>query len=145
MWVIHHFFDKERVKMGISGFGHVGFVVSDMERAIDFYQNKLGFQKVAEMSPPGRQIVFLEICAGQTIELFSGGEAKADKAPKTIGYAHTCLIVEDMENLIEELKAKGVEIDGEPRTREDGGGAFRITDPDGNEFEMMQRGAGQRF
>ena len=131
--------------MGISGIGHVGFVVSDMERAIDFYQNKLGFQKIAEMSPPGRQIVFLEICEGQTIELFSGGEETIETSAKTIGYAHTCLIINDINNLIEELKAKGVAIKGEPRIREDGGGSFRIVDPDGNEFEMMQRSPGQRF
>ena len=131
--------------MGINAIGHVGFVVSDMERAIDFYQNKLGFQKVAEISPPGRQIVFLEICKGQTLELFSGGEDKIETSAKTIGYAHTCLIIEGMENLIAELKAKGVEISGEPRMREDGGGSFRILDPDGNQLEMMQRGPGQLF
>ena len=124
--------------MGIKSIGHVGFVVSDMDKAIDFYQNKLGFQKVSEMTPPGRQIVFLEICAGQTIELFSGGEERAETSAKTIGYAHTCLIIDDMEKLIEELKAKGVEFSGEPRFREDGGGSFRIKDPDGNEFEMTQ-------
>ena len=131
--------------MGITGIGHVGFVVSDMERAIDFYQNKLGFQKVVEISPPGRQIVFLEICKGQTIELFSGGEDKIETSAKTIGYAHTCLIIEDIMKLIEEMKAKGVEINGEPRLRDDGSGSFRIIDPDGNELEMMQRGPDSKF
>ena len=131
--------------MGITGIGHVGFVVSDMEKAVDFYQNKLGFQKVAEMTPPGRRIVFLEICKGQTIELFSGGEDRIETSPKTIGYAHTCLIIEGMENLIEELKAKGVEFAGEPRVNDDGSGSFRILDPDGNQFEMMQRGLNSKF
>jgi lactoylglutathione lyase len=131
--------------MGITGIGHVGFVVSDMERAIDFYQNKLGFQKVAEITPPGRQIVFLEICKGQTIELFSGGVDRIETSAKTIGYAHLCLIIDDMAALMEEMKAKGVEIKGEPRIREDGGGTFRILDPDGNEIEMMQRGPDQRY
>ncbi|MCL1805964.1 MAG: VOC family protein [Clostridiales bacterium] len=131
--------------MGILSFGHVGFVVSDMERAIDFYQNKLGFQKVAEITPPGRQIVFLEICKGQTIELFSGGEERRETSPKTIGYAHTCLIIEDIANLAEDLKAKGVEFYGELSIREDGSGSFRILDPDGNIFEMMQRGPDSKF
>ena len=131
--------------MGITGFGHVGFVVSDMDRAIDFYQNKLGFKIVAEITPPGRKIVFLEICKGQTIELFSGGEEKISTSPKTIGYAHTCLIIEGMAELMEDLKARGVEFNGEPRINEDGSGAFRILDPDGNEFEMMQRGPNSVF
>ena len=131
--------------MGILGIGHVGFVVSDMERAVDFYQNKLGFSIVAEISLPDRQIKFLEICKGQTIELFSGGEAKIEISPKTIGYAHTCLIIDDIANLIDELKAKGVEISGEPRINDDGSGSFRILDPDGNLFEMMQRGPDSRF
>jgi len=131
--------------MAIKGFGHAGFVVSDLERSIDFYQNKLGFQKVAEISPPGRQIVFLEICKGQTIELFSGGEETIETSMKTIGYAHTCLIVEDMENLMKDLEAKGVEFKGEPRRNDDGSGSFRILDPDGNEFEMMQRGPNSKF
>ena len=131
--------------MGITGFGHVGFVVSDMDRAIDFYQNKLGFKKVVEITPPGRQIVFLEICQGQTIELFSGGESKIESSPKNIGYAHTCFIIEDMENLMKDLESKGVEFNGEPRINEDGSGTFRIIDPDGNEFEMMQRGPNSMF
>ena len=131
--------------MGISGIGHIGFVVSDMERAIDFYQNKLGFTKVAELSPPGRQIVFLEICKGQTIELFSGGEVTVERNAKTIGFAHTCLIIDDIDRTIEDLKAKGVEPNGEPRRREDGSGSFRILDPDGNELEMMKRGPDQKY
>ena len=131
--------------MGIMGVGHVGFVVSDLDRSIKFYRDKLGFRVVAEITPPGRKIVFLEICNGQTIELFSGGEDKVEISPKTIGYAHTCLIIEEMAALMEELKAKGVELSGEPRFGDDGSGSFRIVDPDGNEFEMMQRGSNSRF
>ena len=133
------------MKMGINAIGHVGFVVSDLERAMDFYQNKLGFQKVAEITRPERQIVFLEICKGQTIELFSGGETKNETSSMTIGYAHICLIIDDMASLMEDLKAKGVEMKGEPRYRENGGGTFRIVDPDGNELEMMQRGPDQSY
>jgi hypothetical protein len=50
-----------------------------------------------------------------------------------------------MKELVDELKAKGVAFNGEPMYREDGSGSFRILDPDGNEFECMQRGPNAKF
>ena len=131
--------------MPITGYGHIGFVVSDMEKSIDFYCNKLGFEKVTEFGTPERRIVFLKICDGQTVELFSGGTDTIELTKSTIGFAHTCLIVENMQELVEELRAKGVKITSEPRYNDDGSGNFRMVDPDGNEFEMMQRGANSKF
>ncbi|MCL1913010.1 MAG: VOC family protein [Eubacteriaceae bacterium] len=124
--------------MGILGIGHNGFVVGDLEKSIEFYRDILGFEVEREMDRPERKIVFLKICDGQSIELFSGGNEKAQKSESTIGFAHTCLIIEDMDKSMEELQAKGVEITG-VRRRDDGSGAFIVKDPDGNEFEMSQK------
>lgn len=131
--------------MGIVSYGHAGYVVSDMDKSIEFYEKKLGFEKIVEFGSPERRIVFLKICEGQSIELFSGGTDPLELTNSTIGFAHSCLVVENMKEYVEELKAKGVEFKGEPMFRDDGSGSFRILDPDGNEFEMMQRGPNSKF
>ena len=131
--------------MGFTGFGHIGIVVSDIERSIDFYQNTLGFEKVTEFERPERHIVFLKICDGQTVELFSGGTEKREIDMSTIGFAHFCLIVDGIVELAARLKAAGVTLLSEPTVREDGSGSFNFLDPDGNRFECMQRGANSKF
>lgn len=131
--------------MGFTGFGHVGYVVKNIDKSIDFYQNILGFKKIADFNTPDRRIVFLQFADGQSIELFSGGTETVATNKETIGFAHTCLIVENMEELVCELKEKGVPFNGEPVYQEDGSGSFRILDPDGNEYECMQRGPNSKF
>ena len=61
--------------------GHVHLKVADIERALEFYRDRLGF---AEMMRLNREdgslwLVYLRITDTQFIELFSGGEG--DRAP----------------------------------------------------------------
>lgn len=131
--------------MSIKSIGHVGFTVSDMEKALDFYVNKLGFQVVTRINAPGREIVFVQICPGQTIELFSGGKQSSPKGSDVIGFAHTCLIVEDIQNLLAELAEKGVAVPKEVAISPTGGARCVIYDPDGNGIELSQRGSDAKF
>ena len=131
--------------MPIKTIGHVGFTVSNMETALDFYVNKLGFKEIVHMSHPGREIVFVEICPGTSIELFSGGVHETAKGNDVIGFAHTCLIVEDMLGLLAELEAKGVEVPKDVVISPTGGARAMIYDPDGNGIELSQRGTDAKF
>ena len=131
--------------MPIKTIGHVGFTVSDMDVALDFYVNKLGFKKIVHMTPPGRDIVFVEICPGYTIELFSGGTKTTEKGSDVIGFAHVCLIVEDMLGTLAELEAKGVEVPKDVVIGPTGGARAMIYDPDGNGIELSQRGTDAKY
>jgi lactoylglutathione lyase len=63
------------INLGLAGIGHVALKVADIERALEFYRDRLGF---AEMMRLNREdgslwLVYLRITDTQFIELFPGG------------------------------------------------------------------------
>ena len=57
----------------MTGIGHVAFVISDLERSLDFYCNKLGFYRAFNLDregTPSPWIVYIQIAPGHFIELF---------------------------------------------------------------------------
>jgi predicted enzyme related to lactoylglutathione lyase len=110
--------------------------VSDVERAIEFYEGRLGFTKdvdvrpaegvrVVQLTPPGSGC---SIGFGTGLDVY-GGE------PGSIRGLH--LVVEDLEATRAELIERGVEV-GEIH---DFGGGVRgaeFADPDGNGFELQE-------
>jgi lactoylglutathione lyase len=110
----------------------VALYVADQQRSVDFYVDKLGFEKVTdaemapgarwiEVAPPGAQTCFT-ICEAAYYETVPG---------KSGGQTLTC---DDLDKTYEELKTKGVEVT-EPAT-ETWARWFKITDPDGHEFAV---------
>jgi predicted enzyme related to lactoylglutathione lyase len=112
--------------------------VSDVDRAIAFYAEKLGFQKDFDVQPSeGVRIVQLtpegSACSvgfgfGTGLEVYAG-------EPGSVRGVH--LVVEDLTEARAELVRRGVEI-GEIR---DFGGGVRgadFSDPDGNTFELQE-------
>jgi lactoylglutathione lyase len=49
-----------------------------------------------------------------------------------------CLAVDDIHATFEELSARGVTFDGEPRRGQDGSWQVWTADPDGTRIELMQ-------
>ena len=91
------------------GLAHIGIMVKDAEVSMDFYMNKLGFelQAVQEMGPT--KLVFLNAGTCQ-IELVQ----KPDLEPRQPGPVdHIAIEVEDIEPLMERLKAQGVRFETE--------------------------------
>ncbi|HEY6540960.1 MAG TPA: VOC family protein [Ktedonobacteraceae bacterium] len=123
----------------ITGLGHVAFRIRDLDRSLDFYCNKLGFRKAFHLDregTPSPWIVYLQVAPGHFIELFPGGQGEND--PRTIGYNHFCLLVDDMATTLKELEARGLPISGEPTLGLDNNWQYWIQDPDGNPIEIMQ-------
>ena len=123
----------------ITGIGHTAFVISDLERSLDFYCNKLGFREAFRLDREGTPppwIVYIQITPGQFIELFPGGSGENPTRP--VGYNHFCLLVDDMAATLKELESRGLEIPGEPTRGVDHNLQYWIKDPDGNPIELMQ-------
>lgn len=123
----------------ITGIGHIAFVISDLERSLDFYCTKLGFRKAFTLDregTPSPWIVYIQIAPGHFIELFPGGHGENPSRP--VGYNHFCLLVDDLTATLKDLEARGLPISGTPLQGQDHNWQYWITDPDGNRIELMQ-------
>ena len=123
----------------ITGIGHIAFVISDLERSLDFYCNKLGFRQAFQLDregTPSPWIVYIQIAPGHFIELFPGGSGENGSRP--VGYNHFCLLVDDLPATLRELEARGLSVPGEPTLGLDNNWQYWIKDPDGNSIELMQ-------
>ncbi len=110
--------------------------VSDLDRAIEFYEEKLGFTKDFDVRPhDGIRVVQLTPeGSGCSVGFGTGLDAYAGE-PGTIRALH--LIVADLGQARDELVGRGVEV-GEIH---DFGGGVRgasFADPDGNTFELQE-------
>jgi lactoylglutathione lyase len=125
----------------IKGIAHLGFLVQDLEKSIDFYVNKLGFKEKFTLNNDKGQpwIVYIEVSNSQLIELFPS-EAPIDKRTEYSSYQHLCLEVENIHGLVRELKLKDVEIDQPIIMGLDHNYQSWIHDPDGNPIELMEYG-----
>jgi predicted enzyme related to lactoylglutathione lyase len=110
--------------------------VSDVDRAIAFYADKVGFKKDFDVQPSeGVRIVQLTPeGSGCSLGLGTGLEVYAAE-PGSVRGVH--LVVEDIDAARAELVGRGVEV-GEIQ---DFGGGVRgadFSDPDGNSFELQE-------
>ncbi len=119
---------------------HVEIIPGDVDRAIEFYTNVLGF-RIRERrkvdAPPLREIAYLEL-NGTVIEIMLvEGAAPASSKEWQIGYRMMALEVEDMDKALEYLKGKGIEPSWGPVTLGESKRA-EIKDPDGLRIELRQ-------
>jgi lactoylglutathione lyase/glyoxylase I family protein len=120
----------------ITGIAHTCFTVSDLERSIDFYHDKLGLSKAFDFTNDAgvRTGIYLHIGGRNFIELFQGElHAPADGQ----SFRHVCLEVDNIQETVAILRTKGVEV-SEPKLGRDRSWQAWITDPDGNRFELHQ-------
>ena len=111
-------------------------VIKDQDKAIDFYCNKLGFEKRAddpygdgqrgvEVAPPGSQAA-LALCPPM-------GSATTGQM------TGVCLTSDDLEADHAELRARGVDVDAEIMRGPDIPSMFWFRDLDGNTLLLVQR------
>lgn len=116
---------------------HIELVTADPERAARFYTEVLGFRVRERVSVPGGlQLTYLDL-GGTTVELMCYSGTKVDPAPTAehLGYRMMALEVEDMQQALDYLKARGIEPVWGPITRPAYARA-EIRDPDGNHIEL---------
>jgi len=127
----------------------VVLVVTNQTRSLEFFTEKVGFEKKTDVSPPGGNRWVTVGLKGQELEiaLWEVGSAidpSQKAASKIWSPAHSppiVLLVPDCRKTYQELTARGVEFLSPPLDHPWGTTAtFR--DPDGNLFSMNQpRGA----
>lgn len=116
------------------GFGMLGLYVQDVERAKAFYTEFLGMKAIAELSGPG--FVFLQPVEGTAIALQDVATLPPGVSAQWGGF-EVNLEVEDVEQALQEWKAKGVEVLMEV-TDMGAGRFFRAKDPEGHVLSVYQ-------
>jgi catechol 2,3-dioxygenase-like lactoylglutathione lyase family enzyme len=121
----------------ITGISHVGYFVSDLSKAIEFWHDFLGFDEAYTLTKKDSsdiRIAFIKINDHQHIELFN---EPSTHPPNMM--SHLCFTVDDIEAMRTYLRSKGFDVKpgngGKTRT---GDYAFEIKDPDGMLVEFVQ-------
>ncbi len=120
------------MSISISGFHHAGFLVTDVERAADFYENILGLKPLPrpELGFPGR---WYDLGNGQQLHLMSVSRMPGHNEPPRHD-RHIALSVPDLQETETRLQASGVLVTyGSGRS---GNPQLFIRDPDGNAIEL---------
>lgn len=119
------------------GTASVRYIVDDVNDAIAFYRDELGF--IVDMHPaPG----FARLSHGD-LQLFvnapgAGGAGRAGGDPKPGGWNRIRLEVNDLDASITRLRDAGASFRGE-RVDGMGGSQILLEDPSGNPIELFQR------
>ncbi|OEO29955.1 lactoylglutathione lyase [Devosia insulae DS-56] len=125
---------------GINGVGHVAIKVTDLDRSLDYYINKLGFPEMLRLHKDDGSVwlVYLRITDTQYLEVFPGAEN--DRAPgwNANGMNHMCLTVENIDDTLAQVAAAGLELLLPLKTAIDGNRQAWLEDPDGNRIELME-------
>jgi catechol 2,3-dioxygenase-like lactoylglutathione lyase family enzyme len=119
----------------IRGVKFVTISVTDQDRALAFYTEKLGFRVVTDQ-PYDEQQRWIELGipgADTRVVLFHFGDAL-----KPGGHTNLTFWSDDVEKTAQEMKSRGVKFVMEPK-REDWGTAAALEDPDGNIFALSSK------
>lgn len=119
-------------------FAHVRYQVTDIERSIAFYTQRLGFNLEMKAGT-----AFAAVLLGR-LRLILGGPGSSGSRPMPDGREQTpggwnriLIYVDDLNADIERLRAQGVpcrnEVEAGP-----GGKQIQIEDPDGNPIELHE-------
>ena len=133
---------------------HIGILVSNMERSIEFYRENFGMELSVLFSHDDQRIKAIQNlpeAAGRIgvvfkdnvrLELFEYSTPKP--APKDPNYAvsdhgisHFGVEIEDIEGMVKRMKAAGVRFHSEVQVFGNTKAAYG-RDPDGNVFELLE-------
>lgn len=132
--------EREEKMQGINGLGHVAIKVTDLDRSLDYYINKLGFPEMLRLTKDDGTVwlVYLRITDEQYLEVFPGAEN--DRAPgwNANGMNHMCLTVDNIDEVLARIAAVGLELLLPLKTAIDGNRQAWLEDPDGNRIELME-------
>jgi len=126
---------------------HLNFVTNDLSSIIDFYVNKLGLKvKFTLDNKQGQPFGYYFECGNSTfLEFFDQAMAAevwdGNVVELTIGtrYKHFCLEVTGLDEFCQKLKNKGATVSDISMGMDNSRQAW-ISDPDGNQIELMEYG-----
>tara|TARA_R110002020_G_scaffold321811_3_gene537661 strand:- start:498 stop:884 length:387 start_codon:yes stop_codon:yes gene_type:complete len=122
---------------------HLAIWVDDLEKMKDWYCQSFNLTVGDKYvnSIKGFSFYFLSFSSGTRIELMKRADVSESANPRGMisGLAHFAISVDSKDNVIEmteSLRSKGITIIGEPRTTGDGYFESVIEDPEGNWIEI---------
>ena len=98
--------------MKLSSIHHIAIIVSDIEKAREFYVQKLGFEVIREnyRAERGDWKLDLRVDEHTEIEIFAEKNyPKRVNRPEACGLRHLAFRVESVEETVKELKSLGIE------------------------------------
>ena len=123
-------------------FGHVAFRARDLEASVRWYADAFGMTECfrATRDDGTTQLVYLEMpdAPGHMVELFPDGKNPIEQPTDPIGYAHWCVLVDDVAATLAHLATLGVTPAAPTRTGRAGQKLAVVADPDGNRIELME-------
>ncbi|HEX7765795.1 MAG TPA: VOC family protein [Nitrospira sp.] len=124
---------------------HTRMRVSDMEQTIAFYTGVLGLEVLErKTSPRGSHLAFLTVPnSDELIELTSFPPSGPVKVQEDL--VHLAFQVENLDDTIASLTAKGVKITDGPTQTASGSRFLFIDAPDGYEIELIERPRGVKI
>lgn len=125
---------------GILGIGHLALRVRDLDRSLEFWRDRVGFQEMDRLRRDDGTtwLVYLRISDSQCLELFPGATTEAVPPDDHNGVMHICLEIEDLDVEIARLEQAGVKIVSPIKGGIDNNRGAWIHDPDGNRIELME-------
>jgi len=117
---------------------NVRYMVDDVDAAIDFYTNHLGFELISSAAP-----AFADVRRGALRLLLSGPTSSAGRPmpdgrrPGPGGWNRIHLIVDDIATEVARLRSAGLRFRNEIVTGP-GGAQILLDDPSGNPIELFQ-------
>ena len=140
----------------ITAIRHVGLVVADLEKALKFWCETMGFVVSRQMEESGPhidvmmglkdvQLTTAKLAApdGSLLELLQfhshPDKAKWEGKPYSTGFTHIALTVRDLDEVLSRLKRVGTLISAEPQLSPDGQvKVIYITGPEGVLLELVE-------
>jgi len=118
---------------------HTRMRVSDMDQTIQFYTGVLGLEVIErKTSPRGSHLAFLRAPnSDELIELCSFPASGPVKVQEDL--VHLAFQVENLDDTIAQLGAKGIAITDGPTKTSSGSRFIFIDAPDGYEVELIER------
>ncbi|WP_375449499.1 VOC family protein [uncultured Devosia sp.] len=130
------------------GFEHIGMTSGDLDRAIAFYCDLLGFKLVLRKPQTQGELAFLD-AGGGMLEIFAPGpgiQPARDVPQGEAGARHLTFAFTDIGTVIEQLATAGVDIIERPRRAHNQEMFKRVAfvrDPDGIIIELAERAEGR--
>src|SRR5437660_8116555 len=139
---------------------HTGITVSNLERALAFWRDVLGFElshtahqtgelarEITGVAGAEIKLAVLRAPGGHKIELLEyvappDRKKDVDLRPCDVGSVHVALLVDDLDAVLEKISASGWKSAGKPQTLTIGPNAGKrvvyVRDPDGTTIEFME-------
>ena len=125
----------------LSSIHHIAIIVSNYEKAKEFYVNKLGFDIIRENYRPERRDWKLDLRVNESTELEIFAEENPPKRvnrPEACGLRHLAFQVESVEETVKELAKVGIPCESVRTDDYTGKKMTFFFDPDGLPLELHE-------